>query len=285
MPLLPARRGRVSPPIKTQRARSSSSDRTRRASNQSRSRGSLNDIKISLIAADMIISHIMTHINIDGINPHTGRKGLESSSSNHIKSLSKMRDCRGKGECRAERDQRLRLSSTDSSVSKPPRFSVSKQNNLQAQSKGQEERRQLRRLTSSSDSRTTSLSSDSPASTKPPRTSISTRTQNKLPDKQTTVDPKTSKMRRMNEPTRKASKERHTPTSIIKEGRKVNAPIKHHFSPSNEDRSKRVSHMSAIGRYTGEVNSQVITHSQRCIGTKTDNMMNRRRMTVRYFGC
>ena len=250
MSLLPARRGRVSPPIKTQRARSSSSDRTRRASNQSRRRRSLNDIKISLIAANMIISHIMTHDNnIDGINPHTGRKGLESSSSNHIKSLSKMRDCRGKGECRAERDQRRRLSSTDSSVSKPPRFSVSKQNNLQAQSKGQEERRQLRRLTSSSDSRTTSLSSDSPASTKPPRTSISTRTQNKLPDKQTTVDPKTSKMRRMNEPTRKASKERHT-TSIIKEGRKVNAPIKHHFSPSNEDRSKRVSHMSAIGRYT-----------------------------------
>jgi len=201
MSLLPARRGRVSSPIKTQRARSSSSDRTRRASNQTRSRRSLNDIKISLIAADMIISHIMTHDNnIDGINPHTGRKGLESSSSNHIKSLSKMRDCRGKGECRAERDQRRRLSSTDSSVSKPPRFSVLKQNNLQAQSKGQEERKQLRRLTSSSNSRTTSLSSDSPASTKPPRTSIATRTQNKLPDKQTTVDPKTSKMRRMNEP-------------------------------------------------------------------------------------
>jgi len=237
---IPQSRGRVKTPTKNQRARSSSSNRTRRASNRTvqtrresnKTRRSLNDVKVSLIAADMIISDIMTHI------PHTGSNSLELKGSppNHIKSLSKIRDSRGKRESRAEQEHRRLSLPSDSRPTLEP--------NLQVHSnKGREERGQLHRPTSSSDSRTTSLSSDSPVSSKPSRILNTTQSQqlNKPSntDKQGSVDLKTarcqeaSRMRRMYEPTLKANKER--------EGRKVNAPIRHHSSPSNNDTSKRVS--------------------------------------------
>jgi hypothetical protein len=101
-------------------------------------------------------------------------------------------------------------------------------------------------------------------------------------DKQGSVDLKTaqcqeaSRMRRMYETTRKANKER--------EGQKVNAPIRHHSSPSNNDTSKRVSRTVESGRYTGEVNTQVIppmVRDEGCMRTKTGNT-NRRRSTVGY---
>ena len=218
----------------------------------------------------MIISHIMTH------SPHTGSNSLELKGSppNHIKSLSKIRDSRGKRECRAEQEHRRLSLPSDSRPTLEP--------NLQVHSnKGREERGQLHRPTSSSDSRTTSLSSDSPTSNKRILNTTQSQQLNKPSDtdKQGSVDLKTarcqeaSRMRRMYETTRKANKER--------EGQKVNAPIRHHSSPSNNDTSKRVSRTVESGRYTGEVNTQVIPHGQGRMRTKTGNT-NRRRSTVGY---